>query len=147
MHRACARLAAGRPVCFASNARCSRARQPSGTPAAALAGPLGRDQSAQQRGHRRPLVGEDPHVALRAGQGERPGQRGHRSRLLAAGRERQRPQRAGLDEAAGPVLGGRRRVQPVQQRKRPAGPALGEQHPGQHEMPRLAGVIRLIVRG
>ena len=38
------------------------------------AGPLGRYEPAEQRGHRRALVGEDPDVTLRAGQRERPGQ-------------------------------------------------------------------------
>ena len=37
--------------------------------AAGLISPLGREQPGQQRGHRRPLVGEDPDVALRAGRG------------------------------------------------------------------------------
>jgi hypothetical protein len=32
------------------------------------AGAMGRDQAAEQRGHRRALVGEDPHIALRTGQ-------------------------------------------------------------------------------
>ena len=80
-----------------------------------LAGPLGRDQPDQQRGHRRALVGEDPDVALWAGQRQSRGQGVHRRGLLAAGRQGQRPQRAGLDEAACPVLGCRRRVQPIQQ--------------------------------
>ena len=77
------------------------------------AGPPGCDQPGQQRGHRRPLVGEDPDIALRAGQGERAGQRVHRAVCLTAGGQRQRPQRADLDQAAGPVLRGRRHVQPV----------------------------------
>jgi hypothetical protein len=34
-----------------------------------LPGPLGRDQPAQQRGHRRALVGEDPDITRWAGQG------------------------------------------------------------------------------
>ncbi len=88
----------------------------------AVAGPLGRDQPAQQRGHRRSLVGEDPDIALRAGQRERIGEGVHRVGVLAAGGQRQRPQRAGLDHAADPVLGDRRRVQPVQQRERLGGP-------------------------
>ena len=111
-----------------------------------LPGPLGRDQPAQQRGHRRPLVGEDADIALRAGQRERLGQGGHRAGFLAAGRQRQRPQRADLDQAAGPVLGRGRRVQPVQQRERLTGPVLGQQHPGQHQVPGLAGVAWLVVR-
>ena len=96
-----------------------------------LGGLLGPDQPCQQSGHRRALVGEDPDVALRAGQHQRLGQGGHRGGFLAGGR--QRPQRAGLDDAASPVLGDRRRVQPAQQRQRLAGLALGEQHPGQHQ--------------
>ena len=102
------------------------------------AGPLGRDQPGQQRGHRRPLVGEDPDITLRAGQGERLGQHVHRAVCLTAGGQRQRPQRADLDQAADPVLSGRRRMQPVQQRERRAGPGLGQQDPGQHQMPWLA---------
>ena len=109
------------------------------------AGPLGCDQPGQQRGHRRSLVGEDPDIALRAGQGEHVGQRGHRAVCITAGGQRQRPQRADLDQAAGPVLRGRRRVQPVQQRQRRAGPVLGQQDARQHQMRLLAGVIRLVV--
>ena len=115
-------------------------------PGRGLVGPLGRDQPAQQLGHRRAFVGEDPDVALLAGQGERPGQDGYRFVLPAAGRERQGAQGAGLDDAAGPLLAHRRGVQPVQQRERPAGLALGEQEPGQHQVPRLASVVRLVVR-
>ena len=74
-----------------------------------LTGALGRDQPPEQRGHRRPLVGEHPDIALRAGQGERRGQDIHRAGLLAGGRQRQRPQRLDLDDAARPVLRGRRR--------------------------------------
>ena len=66
--------------------------------------------------------------------------------FIAGGGQRQRPQCAGLDEAAGPVLGGRRGVQPVQQGECLAGPVLGEQDPGQHQVPGLAGVVRLVVR-
>ena len=66
--------------------------------------------------------------------------------LVAAGGQRQRPQRADLDQAAGPVLGDRCGVQPVQQRERLAGLALGQQDPGQHQMPRLARVVRLVAR-
>ena len=82
-------------------------------------------QPAEQRGHRRALVGEDPYVALRAGEQERPGEGGDRACLIAGGGQRQRPQRADLDQAAGPVLGDRRGVQPVQQGERLAGPVLG----------------------
>ena len=115
-------------------------------PGGGMAGPLGGDQPAQQRGHRRALVGEDPDIALGAGQRERLSQGIHRGGFLAAGRQRQRPQRAGFDDAAGPVLADRSRVQPVQQRECLAGLALGEQDPGQHEVPGLAGVVRLVVR-
>jgi hypothetical protein len=45
----------------------------------------------------------------------------------------------------GPVLGFRRGVQSVQQCERLAGPVLGQQNPGQHQMPGLAGVVRLVV--
>ena len=38
-------------------------------------------------------------------------------------------------------------MQPVQHSRRPAGPVLGEQHPGQHQIPGLPGVVRLVVRG
>ena len=109
-----------------------------------LPGPLGCDQPSQQRGHRRPLVGEDPDIALRAGQRERFGQGVHRVGVPAAGGQRQRPQRAGLDETAGPVLGDRRRVHPVQQRERRGGPILGQQHPGQHQVSRLPRIARLV---
>ena len=111
-----------------------------------LAGSLGRDQPAQQRGHRRALVGEEADITLRAGDGERLGQGVHRSLLLAAGGQRQCPQRADLDQAPGPVLGGRRRVQPVQQRQRPLGLPPGEQDPGQHQVPRLPWVDGIVVR-
>ena len=37
-------------------------------------------------------------------------------------------------------------MQPVQQRECLAGLALGEQQPGQHQMPGLPGVVRLVVR-
>ena len=37
-------------------------------------------------------------------------------------------------------------MQPVQQRQRLAGPVLGEQDPGQHQMPGFAGIVRLVVR-
>ena len=45
-----------------------------------------------------------------------------------------------------PVPGERRRVQPVQQRERQAGPVLGQQDPGQHQLSRLARVVWLVVR-
>ena len=38
-------------------------------------------------------------------------------------------------------------MQPAEQRERQAGSALGEQHPGQHQEPRPAGVLWLAVRG
>lgn len=47
---------------------------------------------------RRFLAGEDPDVALRAGQGERPGQAVHCGVLVACGWQRQRPQRLDLEE-------------------------------------------------
>jgi hypothetical protein len=55
-------------------------------PGRGLAGSLGGDQPGQQRSHRRSFVGEDPDVALRAGQRQRPGQGGDRGGFLAAGR-------------------------------------------------------------
>ena len=103
-------------------------------------------EPAEQRGHRRALVGEDPDIAPRAGQHERSGQGGDRARFVTGGRQRQRPQRADLDEAAGPVLGGRGRVQPAQQRKRPIGLPLGQQDARQHQVLTLAGVVRLVIR-
>jgi hypothetical protein len=106
--------------------------------------PLGRDQRAQQRGHRRALIGEHPDITLRAGQRERPGQGVHRGVLLAGGRQCESPQRADLDDAARPVLADGRRVQPLQQRERRARAVLGEQHPGQHQvlgLPRVAGFV------
>ena len=42
------------------------------------------------------------------------------------------------------MLGDRRGVQPVQQRERLGGPLLGQQHPGQHQVSRLARVARLV---
>ena len=36
-------------------------------------------------------------------------------------------------------------MQPVQQRQRLGGPLLGEQHPGQHQVSRLARVARFVV--
>ena len=101
---------------------------------------------AEQRGHRRALVGEDPHVALRAGERKRTGEGRDRAFFIAGGRQRQRPQRTALDEAAGTALGFRRGVQPVQQRERLAGPVLGEQDPGQHQVPGLPCVVWLVVR-
>ena len=47
--------------------------------------PLGRDQLAEQDAHRRALVGEDPQVALRAGEDERLGQRGQRRGFVTLG--------------------------------------------------------------
>ena len=84
-------------------------------------------------------------MSLVAGQGEHPGQDGYRFALPAAGRERQGTQGARLDDAAGPFLAHRRGVQPVQQRERPAGLVLGQQEAGQYQVPRLAGVVRLVV--
>ena len=113
-------------------------------PGGGLAGPLGPDQPGQQRGHRRALVGEDPDIALRAGQREHGGEGVHRVGVLAAGGQRERPQRTGLDHAAGPVLGDCRVVQPVQQRERLGRPLLSQQHPGQHQVSRLPRVARLV---
>ena len=48
--------------------------------------------------------------------------------------ERQRPQRAGLDDAADPVLRDGARVQPVQQRQGRTGTILGEQDACQQQM-------------
>jgi hypothetical protein len=107
-------------------------------------GPLGCDQPGQQRGHRRSLIGEDPDITLRAGQREHGGEGVHRVGVLAAGGQRQRPQRVDLDQAATPLLGGRRSVQPVQQRERLGGPLPGQQHPGQHQVSRFPRVARLV---
>ena len=137
------RSGAGGP---AAKARWSRARSPEGSAGGRPAGALGRDAGAEQRGHGQALVGEDPYVALRAGEQERPGEGGDRALLLAGGGQRQCPQRAGLDQAAGTVLDFRRGVQPVQQCEGLAGPVLGEQHPGQHQVPGFARVVRLVVR-
>src|SRR5258705_116543 len=52
----------------------------------ALACLLGRDQPGQQRGHRRALIGEEPHITLRASQHQRLGQLVHRGVLVACGR-------------------------------------------------------------
>ena len=111
-----------------------------------LAGALDRDEPAEQGGHRRALVGEDPHVALRAGERKCPCEGRDRTCFIAGGGQRQRPQRADLDEAAAPVLGGGRGVQPVQQGERLPGPVLGEQDPGPNQVPGLTCVVWLIVR-
>jgi len=73
-------------------------------------------------------------VALRAGERERLGEGRDSACFVAGGGQRQRPQRAGLDEAAGAALGDRRGVQPVQQRECLPGPVLGEQDPGQDQV-------------
>ena len=78
--------------------------------------------------------------------GRATGQGVHRGLLVAAGGQRQRPQRADLDDAACPALGGRRHEHSFHERKRLSRAVLGEQHPGQHQIRRLAGVIRLVVR-
>jgi hypothetical protein len=90
------------------------------------------------------LIGEDPHVALGAGEGERLGQGGDRAGLLPAGRQGQRLQRLDLDAAARPLLDHGQRLQPLQQLTRLVGPAVGEQHPHQHQMLRLPGIARLV---
>ena len=61
--------------------------------------------------------------------------------MIAAGGQRERPQRLDLDDAAGPALAGRGVEQSLQQRERRAGVVLGEQHPGQHQICRLLRVI------
>jgi hypothetical protein len=50
-------------------------------------GPLGRDAPAEQHGHWRALVGEDPDVAWRAAERKRPGQDRDRRCFLAAFRQ------------------------------------------------------------
>ena len=65
---------------------------------------LGRDQRAQQRGHRRPFVGEHPDIALRADQRERRARDIQRARLLARGRQRQYLQCLDIDDAASVLL-------------------------------------------
>ena len=62
----------------------------------------GNRQLGQQGAHRRALIGKDPDVAVPAGECERLGQRAQGAGVIAAGGQRQRPQRADLDEAAGP---------------------------------------------
>ena len=102
-------------------------------------------QLGEQGAHRRPLVGEHPHVAVRAGEHDRLGQRADGAGVIAVGGQRKRPQRLDLDDAADPALVGRGAEQPLQQRERRAGVVLGEQHPGQHQISRLARVIWLVV--
>jgi hypothetical protein len=46
---------------------------------------MGGSQPTEQGTHRWPLTGEDPHLAWRAGEGERLHQSGHRGGLVAAG--------------------------------------------------------------
>ena len=103
-------------------------------------------EPAEQRGHRRALVGEDPDVALRAAERKRPGDGCDRAGFIAGGRQGQRPQRTDLDQATGPVLGDRRGVQPVQQCQRLPGPVLGQQDPGQHQVAGFSGIVWLVVR-
>ena len=66
--------------------------------------------------------------------------------LIAVRLEGQGAQGLHFDEAAGPVLGGRRRVQPIQERDRPIGKALGEKQAGQHQMAGFPGVVGIVVR-
>ena len=103
------------------------------------------DQPAQQRPHRRPLVGEDPGVALRAGEGKRLGQGGDGGGLVAAGRQRQCPQRLDFDDATGTVLGDRGLEQALEQRKGPPWAVFREQDPGQHQISPLPRVTRFVV--
>jgi hypothetical protein len=107
---------------------------------------LSRHQPADEVGHRSALVGEDPQVALRPAQRERLGQHAHRLGLLAAGRQRQRPQCLDLDDAAGPALRDRQPVQPLQQPERIVWPVLREQQPRQHQIRPFTGVVRRVVR-
>ena len=65
--------------------------------------------------------------------------------MIAAGGQRERPQRLDLDDAADPALAGRGVEQPLQQGEGRAGVVLGEQHPGQHQIGRLLRVIWLVV--
>ena len=69
----------------------------------------------------------------------------HRGGLVAAGRQRQRPQRLDLDDAAHPVLGRRLGEQPVQQRQRLTGAVLREQHPRQYQILQLVRVAGLVL--
>jgi hypothetical protein len=82
---------------------------------------------------------------LPAGRGEHLGERAEGAGVIAPGGQRQRPQRLNLDDAAGPALASRGGKQPLQQRECGAGVVLGEQHPGQHQIPGLPRVIWLVV--
>jgi hypothetical protein len=65
--------------------------------------------------------------------------------VVATGVQRQRLEAAHLDDAAGPPLGGRLGVQPLQQPQGPLGGLLGEQHPHQHQVLMLAWVAGLVL--
>ena len=73
------------------------------------------------------------------------GERAEGAGVIAPGGQRQRPQRLNLDDAAGPALASRGGKQPLQQRECGAGVVLGEQHPGQHQIPGLPRVVWLVV--
>ena len=111
-----------------------------------LADLAGGRQPGQQRAHRLAFVGEHPDIALRAAQGQRPGQGLRRGVLVAAGGQGQRLQRADLDEAAGPVLGGRRGEHFLHERERLSRALFGEQHPGQDQVLPFARVARFVDR-
>ena len=126
-------------------ARWSRARKAERDPGRGLVGSLGRDQQAGGVAIERPSSAKTrtwpcwpPRLSIPARTVT-----ASLSRPLAA---RARARKARLDDAASPLLGDRCDVQPVQQRERPAGLALGEQEAGQHQVPRLASVVRLVVR-
>jgi hypothetical protein len=77
----------------------------------------GSGQLGEQGVHRRALVGKDPDMAVSAAKRERLGQRAEGAGVIAAGGQRQRPQRLDLDDAAGPALAGRGAEQPLQEGK------------------------------
>ncbi len=105
----------------------------------------GSRQLGEQGAHRRVPVGQDPDIAVPAGERDRLGQRAEGAGVIAAGGQRERPQRLDLDDAAGPALAGRGVEQPPQQGECRAGVVSGEQHPGQHQIGRLPRVIWLVV--
>src|SRR5215471_11048085 len=69
-------------------------------PGGGLPVPVRAGYLAEQGRHRRAFVGEHPDIALRGGQGKRPGKFFCGGGLVTGGRERQRPQRPDLDDAA-----------------------------------------------
>ena len=122
-----------------SHACTNRARQPSGTRRAGAC--FARWAAASRPGGHPsgPHIGEDPYLALRAGEGERLHQGGHRGGLVVAGLVRWGLQRAYLGNTADPPPGCRLGEHPVEQREGLAWAALREQHPRQHQIFPLLG--------